>query len=195
MIKPVVRVSINMKRFLVLLLFCSFNVLAKGSYLEVSGVTTKEVDKDSLAAKQKALSNSTNKAFNRLLDSYFPEAVSLKNKVRGSEIQNCVYDYSIDQEKFSGKTYIARFSFRFSKKAVEKILKRHNILNYEKKKSKTSTVALYTQDYLDNYTRLQGCKVILFSPKRIVLEIPVSKLKSLMNRNIAFKKVNAKIYP
>lgn len=185
-----------MKRFLFLLLFCSFSVLAKGSYLEISGVTTKEVGRDSLAAKQKALSNSTNKAFNRLLDSYFPEAVSLKNKIRGSEIQNCVYDYSIDQEKFSGKTYIARFSFRFSKKAVKKLLRDHNISNYEEEgKSKTNTIALYTQDYLDNYTQLQVYKVILFSPRRIVLEIPVNKLKSLADRNIAFKKVNAKIHP
>ena len=77
MIKPVVRVSINMKRFLVLLLFCSFNVLAKGSYLEVSGVTTKEVDKDSLAAKQKALSNSTNKAFNRFRE------ITIQQSVKG----------------------------------------------------------------------------------------------------------------
>ena len=184
-----------MKRFLFLLLFCSFSVLAKGSYLEISGVTTKEVGKDSLAAKQKALSNSTNKAFNRLLDSYFPEAVSLKNSIRGSEIQDCVYDYSIDQEKFSGKTYIARFSFRFSKKAVKKILKNHNISSHEERKSKTNTVALHTQDYLDNYAQLRGYKVILFSPRRIVLEIPVNKLKSLAGRNIAFKKVNVKIHP
>ncbi|MCR4623755.1 MAG: hypothetical protein K5780_03820 [Alphaproteobacteria bacterium] len=184
-----------MKRFLFLLLFCSFSVWAKGSYLEVSGVTTKEVDKDSLAAKQKALSSSANKAFNRLLDSYFPEAVSLKNKILGSEIQNCVYDYSIDQEKFSGKTYIARFSFRFSKKAVKNILRNHNISSYEEKKSKTSTIALYTQDYLDNYAQLRGCKVILFSPRRIILEIPVNRLKSLASRNVAFKKVNAEIHP
>lgn len=183
-----------MKRFLFLLLFCSFSVWARDSYLEVSGVTTKEVGKDSLAAKQKALSNSTNKAFNRLLDSYFPEAVSLKNKIQERKIQDCIYDYSIDQEKFSGKTYIARFSFRFSKKAVQKILRNHNISNYEEKKPKTNTFVLYTQDYLDNYVQLQGCKVILFSPKRIVLEIPASKLKSLASRNVTFKKVNVKIY-
>ena len=184
-----------MKRFLFLLIFCSFSVLAESPYLEVSGVTTKEKGKDSLTAKQKALSSSTNKAFNRLLDSYFPEAVSLKNRIREKEIQNCVYDYSIDQEKFSGKTYIARFSFRFSKEAVQKVFRSHNIANYEEKKSQKDTVVLYTQDYLSRYELLQGYKVVLFSPRRMILEVPANELKSLTDYNIVFEKINAKIRP
>jgi len=183
-----------MKRSLFLLLFFSFSIFAESPYLEVSGVTTKETDKDSLAAKQKALSKSTNKAFNRLLESYFPEAVSLKDKIRKKEIQKCVYDYSIDQEKFSGKTYIAKFSFRFSKKDVQKILRGHNIAEYKEKKSEKNTVVLRTKDYLSNYIRLRKYKVILFSPKRMLLEIPIGELRSLTDYDIALKKVNAEIH-
>lgn len=186
---------VKIKRFLVLLLFCSFCVLAEDSYLEVNGVTTRATGSNSLVAKQKALSNSTNRAFNQMLDSYFPEAVSLKNRIRERKIQNCVYDYSVDQEKFSGKTYIAKFSFRFSKEAVQKILREYKIAGHEEKKSKKTTVAIYTRDYLNNYGRLRDCKVVLFSPKRMILEIPANELSSLTDYNIAFEKTNAEIRP
>ena len=183
----------NVKGFLFSLLFCLFSVSAEIPCLEVNGITVKATDRNSLAAKQKALSGSMNRAFNRLLDSYFPEAVSLKNKIREEKIQDCVYDYSIDQEKFSGKTYIAKFSFRFSKEAVQKILRSHNIIGREEKKSETTAVAIYTQDYLGNYERLKEYKVILFSPKRMVLEIPAAALTDLFSLQLAFEKINAEI--
>ncbi|MBO4405711.1 MAG: hypothetical protein J5821_03185 [Alphaproteobacteria bacterium] len=182
-----------MKGFLFSLLFCLFSVSAEIPCLEVNGITVKATDRNSLAAKQKALSGSMNRAFNRLLDSYFPEAVSLKNKIQEEKIQDCIYDYSIDQEKFSGKTYIAKFSFRFSKEAVQKILRSHNIIGREEKKSETTAVAIYTQDYLGNYERLKEYKVILFSPKRMVLEIPAAALTDLFSLQLAFEKINAEI--
>ena len=184
-----------MKRFLVLLISFPFCVLAETSYLEVNGVTTKEVDRNSLAAKQKALSNSASRAFNRMLDSYFPEAASLKNKIREDKIQNCIYDYSIDQEKFSGKAYIARFSFRFSKEAVQKILRDHNILSHEDKKIKTNDVVLYTRDYLNKYEELREYKIVLFSPNRIILKISTDEMKFLADHNITFRKINAEVRP
>lgn len=184
----------NVKGFLVSLLFCLFGVSAEVPCLEVNGVTAKATDRNSLAAKQKALSGSTNRAFNRLLDSYFPEAVSLKNKIQEEKIQDCIYDYSIDQEKFSGKTYIAKFSFRFSKEAVQRILRNHNIIGHEEKKSETDIVAIYTQDYLNNYERLKEYKVVLFSPRRMVLEVPATALTDLFDLQLAFEKINVKIH-
>ena len=147
----------NVKGFLVSLLFCLFSVSAEVPCFEVNGVTEKATDRNSLVAKQKALSGSMSRAFNRLLDSYFPEAESLKNKVPEEKIQDCIYDYSIDQEKFSGKAYIAKFSFRFLKDAVQKILRSHNIAGHEERKSETLAVAIYTQDYLNNYDQLKEC--------------------------------------
>ncbi len=182
-----------MKRFLVLPLFFSLGVSADASYLEVNGVTTRITDRNSLVAKQRALSNSTNRAFHRLLDSYFPEAVSLKGKIREDKIQDCVYDYSVDQEKFSGKTYIAKFSFRFSKEAVQKILRSHNISSFEEKKSEKSNVVVYTQDYLNHYKQLKEYKVVLFSPKRLILEVPADEMSPLIHSRIAFERFNAEI--
>ena len=183
----------NVKGFLVSLLFCLFSVSAEVPCFEVNGVTEKATDRNSLVAKQKALSGSMSRAFNRLLDSYFPEAESLKNKVPEEKIQDCIYDYSIDQEKFSGKAYIAKFSFRFLKDAVQKILRSHNIAGHEERKSETLVVAIYTQDYLNNYDQLKECKVVVFSPKRMVLEIPTAALSDLFDLGLAFEKINVEI--
>ena len=84
-------------RFLVLLVFVSFSVFADDSYLEVSGVTVKMTAKNSLTAKQRAVSTSYHKAFGKMLASYFPDAKMIQSKVSEETIQNCVYDYSIDQ--------------------------------------------------------------------------------------------------
>lgn len=182
-----------MKKILVSLLFFSFCVFAEDSYLEINGVTSKASSANSLAAKHSVFSNALNRAFGRMLNTYFPKVRSLEGEVQEKTIQDCLYDYSIDQEKFSGRTYIARFSFRFSEKAVKKLLRKHNLIDRKEIRSESETVAVYTQDYLNRYDQLKEYKVILFSPKRIVLEIPEADLKTFLNSNVAFAKINAKI--
>lgn len=183
-----------MIRFFVFLIFISFNVFADDSYLEVSGVTVKMTAKDSLTAKQRAVSTSYHKAFGKLIASYFPDAKSVQNKVSEKAIQDCVYDYSIDQEKFSGKVYIAQFSFRFDRDKVLRVLRGYNIESTEYRKSSSVDIAVYTQDYLDFYSQLRQYRVILFSPKRIILKVPSDEVRALVNSRIVFEKVNAKIY-
>lgn len=182
-----------MKKILVSLLVFSFCVFAEDSYLEINGVTSKASSANSLAAKQTVFSNALNRAFGRMLSTYFPKIRSFEDKVQEKNIQDCLYDYSVDQEKFSGKTYIARFSFRFSKKAVQKLLRKHNLLDREAKTSESETVVIYTQDYLGGYDQLKEYKVVMFSPKRIVLEVPESDLKAFLNSKVTFAKINAKI--
>lgn len=182
-----------MKKFLVSLLFFSFFVFADDSYLEINGVTSKASSANSLAAKQSVFSNALNRAFGRMLSIYFPKARSLEGEVQEKTIQDCLYDYSIDQEKFSGKTYIARFSFRFSKKTVQKLLRKHNLLDQKEVRSESETIAIHTQDYLSKYDQLKEYKVVLFSPKRIVLEIFKTDLKPFLDSGVAFAKINAKI--
>ena len=182
-----------MKKILVSLLFFSFCIFAEDSYLEINGVTSKASSANSLAAKQTVFSNALSRAFGRMLSTYFPKVRSFEGEFQEKNIQDCLYDYSVDQEKFSGKTYIARFSFRFSKKAVQKLLRKHNLLDREAKISESETVAIYTQDYLKGYDQLKEYKVVIFSPKRIVLEIPETDLKDFLNSKITFAKINAKI--
>lgn len=182
-----------MKKILVSLLFFSFCVFADDSYLEINGITSKASSVNSLAAKQSVFSNALNRAFGRMLSTYFPKARSLEGEVQEKTIQDCLYDYSIDQEKFSGRTYIARFSFRFSKKTVQKLLRKHNLLDQEEARSESEIVAVHTQDYLSKYDQLKEYKVVLFSPKRIILEVPEADLKTFLNSKVAFAKINAKI--
>ncbi len=182
-----------MKILFVSLLLFSFSVFAEDSYLEVNGITSKASSKNSLVAKQLVFSDSLSRAFGKMLHSYFPEVEFLPEKIQEKDIQHCLYDYSIDQEKFSGKTYIAKFSFRFSKDAVVKILKRLNLVESENKKSDAETIAIYTQDYLNSYDQLKDYKVLLFSPERMILEIPVSELKNFLGHKVAFAKIDAQI--
>lgn len=181
-----------MKNFLVSLLFYSFCVFAEDDYLGVNDVTSKATEVNSLAAKQAVFSNALNRAFERMLESYFPEVSSLQDKVEARVIQDCVYDYSIDQEKFSGRTYIARFSFRFSKKAVKALLLNRNMLTQEKKGPEVKVVAIYTQDYLQKYDWLKKCKVMMFSSKRILLKISETELKNFLKAGAAFAKSDVK---
>lgn len=181
-------------RFLVLLVFVSFSVFADDSYLEVSGVTVKMTAKDSLTAKQKAVSTSYYKAFGKMLASYFPDAKMIQSKVSEEKIQNCVYDYSIDQEKFSGRVYIAKFSFRFDRDKVVNVLREYNIESAEYQKSKDVNICVYTQDYLESYGQLRQYQVVLFSGRRMVLKVPLEEIKYLNNSKIVFEKVDAQIY-
>ena len=183
-----------MKGLLVSLLFSSFCVFAEDSYLEVNGVTSKATGVNSLAAKQSVFSNALNRAFGRMLENYFPEVSALQEKIEEKVIQDCVYDYSIDQEKFSGRTYIARFSFRFSKKAVKKLLLSRNMLAQERRESEAKIVAIYAQDYLQKYDQLKNYKVIMFSPKKVILEISESESKNFLNAGVVFAKSNVKTY-
>ncbi len=182
-----------MKKLFVSLLLFSFSVFAEDSYLEVAGIGSRASDSNSLAAKSIVFSNALNRAFGRILQNYFPEVESLVEEVSEKDIQDCLYDYSIDQEKFSGTTYIARFSFRFSKDAVTRFLRHQNLIDREEKNSGAEMVAIYTQDYFSKYDQLKDYKVVVSSPKRTIFEIPKAELKPLMDAKVAFAKVNAKV--
>ena len=179
-----------MKRFLFLLGFFSLNLFGDTGYLEVGEITVKTSDRNSLSAKQKALEISAKKAFDKLIDINFPEADRLKGKLSHSQIRNCVYDYSIEQEKFSGKTYIAEFSFRFSEDTVLKTLRSQGILEPEKKVKKLR-VAIYREDYLRNPEIFKNVSVHLFSKKKIILNISPEFKDVLKESKIKFAEINS----
>ena len=118
----------------------------------------------------------------------------IQSKVSEEKIQNCVYDYSIDQEKFSGRVYIAKFSFRFDRDKVVNVLREYNIESAEYQKSKDVNICVYTQDYLESYGQLRQYQVVLFSGRRMVLKVPLEEIKYLNNSKIVFEKVDAQIY-
>ena len=182
-----------MKKLFVSLLFFSFSVFAEDSYLEVERVSSKASARDSLAAKSIAFTGALNLAFEKMLRNYFPEVEPLVGETPEKDIQDCLHDYSIKQEKFSTNTYVGVFSFRFSRNAVEKMLRHRNLIDQEERKSGAELVAIYTQDYFNKYDQLKDYKVVVFSPKRMIFEIPAAELQSLMDAKVAFAKVNAKI--
>lgn len=107
--------------------FSETSVFAVSGYFFVEKIEVKRQDKNSLLAKQKALSIASRTAFSRLI----AEELNLNEKIMDSisdkQISDCIYDYSIEHEKHSDSFYIAELSYRFDKMSVSKLLKTRGI--------------------------------------------------------------------
>lgn len=178
-----------MKGFLFLLAFFLLDAFGVSDYLEVNEVTVKTFAKNSFSAKQKAISLSAEQAFDKLIDINFPEANNLKGKLSADQIQKCIYDYSIEQEKFSGKVYIGEFSIRFEEEKVLNLLHSHGILESERKLIR-SKIAVYMEDYLSNPIIFKDVSVFLFSQKRIILNASSEFKKILKEKKVKFAEIN-----
>ena len=179
-----------MRHFLFLSLFIVLSGYGETSYPEVSEITVKTSARDSLSAKQKALSIATERAFNKLIDINFPEATRLKGKLSFTQLRDCVYDYSIEQEKFSGTVYIAEFSFRFAEDKLLKLFRFYGISEPETK-AKILKMTIYTKDYLDNPKIFKDVSIHSFSREKMTISISSEFKKRLKEKNIKFAEINA----
>ena len=73
------------------------------------------------------------------------------------------------------------------------MLRQYNLIDLKEEKSDADMVAIYTEDYFNKYDQLKDYKVVVFSPKRTVFEIPTAELKPFLDSKVAFAKVNVKI--
>jgi hypothetical protein len=167
-----------MRRFLFLLFAISFDASASSKYFEVDDVEVKQSGKNSLIAKQKALSESMRSAFRKA----FAEELSANPRAASiplQQIRDCVYDYSIEQEKVSDSVYIGKFFYRFSKRKVASLLRSYGIdIKFEDEESKTVKLAVYLNDFLRCVQRLRnlGVSVKQFSDERVVFCISKDRL-------------------
>ncbi len=150
--------------------------MADSSFWEVENVEVKQEGQNSFVAKQKALSKSARSAFSQL----FKENDDLKSfssyagRFSNRQIQDCVYDYSIENEKSSDSFYIAEFSYRFSKDKIAERLKRLGAnIQTEGDNSGFTKVAIYKRDYLNKFKRFSRLhpNVLSFTEDKVVLEI------------------------
>ena len=166
-----------MKYCLFLSVFLISAVMADSSFLEVGNVEIKQEGQNSLVAKQRALSKSARSAFLQLFEENeeLKPFLSYANRFSERQIQDCIYDYSIENEKSSDSFYIAEFSYRFSKDKINERLKSFGAKNIKSEESSSDLVriAVYKQDYLDKFNRISKLhpKVLSFSADKVVLEI------------------------
>lgn len=165
-----------------------FSAHGASESLKIDNVITKITAKNSLQAKQVALESATKRAFARLLNARYPEAGFLQNKVSYEQLQPLITDYSVEQEKFSGKIYIAEFSFRFSEQKVVKFLNEHGIAEKSRQASEAK-IAIYTDEYLDYYGLFRGYDVLAFSAQKMILKASLHDINELKSRNIRFVKL------
>lgn len=184
-------ILLNNLRFfycLACLFFCFTEAFSSG-YIQVEDVLVKSEGKDALSAKQQAMSRAERLAFSKMLDAEFPEASFLKNKVRLTDVASMIYDYSINKEKVSAKGYTAKFSYRFSRSKVLSFLRKYGINVADESAQNYKTIAVFPSTYQSHKSLFSQAKIVSFSSKKIVLEIPSKMLEELNRSQIVFVEI------
>ena len=151
-----------LKYFLPLILFVScFStnlVFADSGYFVVDEIEVKQKDKNSLLAKQKALSKTPRLAFSKLISEELNLGEKVVSLMSDKQISDCIYDYSIEHEKHSDSFYIAELSYRFDKTSVSELLKKHGIkcnIVDEKQNKQSVKLAISIRDYVSRFVDLK----------------------------------------
>jgi hypothetical protein len=138
--------------------------------LESKNVKVKQEGRNSLEAKQTALRLANRLAFSKVLNMELKAIGSISD----GEIQNCIYDYSIEREKFSASVYIGEFFHRFSKSRVSSLLKSRGIhVDFQNEEDNVVKLAVYLKDFIRQNNELNKLKVIVekFSDTKVVFSI------------------------
>jgi hypothetical protein len=157
---------------------------------EVKKIEVKQKDKNSFVAKQKALYVAARFAFRKLISKILKEDVKIAEKILQKQIQDCVYDYSIDQEKYSNSFYIAEFSYRFSKRKTANLLRDYgvNIDLQEESSLKTIKLIVYAKDFLKHANKLKNLNVSteLFSGEKVIFSIDERNIEKFREFGIKY---------
>jgi hypothetical protein len=143
-------------------------------------VEVKQLGGNSFVAKKAAMALAARRAFQTLLS----EKLQLKNVplVSDQQISECLYEHSIQQEKYSDRFYMAEISHKFDKKCVAGLLNRLGV-KYKLPSVEThdTTIAMHPDDFLRCWNGRLRYVVKLFAPKVVVLvlESPLSSFRKL----------------
>lgn len=156
--------------------------------LATDSVEVKQSGRNSLVAKEKALSIAARKAFTSLLRDHETDLVDPEDEsgrvaavlplkdltFSDREISDCVYDYSIENEKRSESVYICEVRYRFDSKQVVLLLQKHGVkCRSNGLENSNIKVVIYTEDFIRNSSRLytKNCVVQKYSSEYVVLFI------------------------
>lgn len=158
-----------------------------GEVLATNSVKIKRSGRNSLIAKEKALSVAARRAFSSLLHDHVADFVDLGDELETTsapmlkdsifsdrEISNCVYDYSIENEKHSEFIYICEVRYRFDSKRVVSLLRKHGLkCRLDEPNNSSIRVAVYTRDFILNSSNIytKSCVVQKYSSDYVILLI------------------------
>jgi hypothetical protein len=104
-----------------------------------------------------------------------------------------LYDYSIDQEKFSDSVYIVRISYRFFKKKTALLLRSYGItIDFKDEEEKVMKIAVYLEDFLKHAEKMHDMKVDVekFSDERVIFRISKRRLKDFYKLRIRYAQLS-----
>lgn len=152
--------------------------------LATDSIEIKQSGKNSLIAKERALAIAARRAFSSLLrdhgedfveSSGEPQAAELKDSTFSDrEISNCVYDYSIENEKHSESIYICAVRYRFDSKRIVSLFQKHDIkCRSDESNDSNIKVAIYSRDFIRNSAKIytKNCVIQKYSSEYVVLFI------------------------
>jgi hypothetical protein len=180
------------------LLFCIFTSdfsFAEDGFFCVDNIEVKQNGENSLVAKQKALSIASRKAFFKLLGGEFGISDAKSLEISESQINECLYDYSIEQEKHSERVYIAELSYRFNKKQTVQLLKKYGIdcsnVVTETENTKNVKIIVRMNDFVTNYGELKKLDYSIeqFSGEKVIFVINKDDVNNFKKIGIKYANV------
>jgi hypothetical protein len=156
---------------------------AEDEYFPCKYVEVKHRAVDAVSAKAKALASAFRIAFLDLLQDHMKMdkngAESVSCAVSDGQVFDCVYDYSVEHEKYSDSFYMAEISCRFSRKNVSALLescgiwmgeisaKGSSLDRIDRNSDSGESVGLVVclDDFICHFQKLNelGCRVTKFS--------------------------------
>lgn len=165
-----------------------FTSADENGILATDSIEIKQQSKNSLLAKEQALSIAMRRAFSDLLKNRLEISDNLPT-FSEKEISDCVYDCSIEHEKHSESTYICEVIYRFDKNKLSSLLNKHGI-SYKAEKETVSSlrIAIYTDDFIKNSDRLNNlnCAVEKFSSEKVILTIKNQDIEEFKKLGIRY---------
>ncbi|MDR2724300.1 MAG: hypothetical protein LBB25_03820 [Holosporaceae bacterium] len=129
---------------------------------------------NSLIAKQKALLRASSLAFEKLVNSLLQRGSFAEKSIPNQQIQNCICDYSIKQEKFSDSVYKGKISYRFLKNKTLSLLRSYGAhTDMPNEESKIVKLIVYRKDFIHCTHELNKLKVMVekFDDGKVIFSI------------------------
>lgn len=175
------------------LVFCTNSIFAYADavgILAANSIEVKRQSRNSLHAKEQALSSALRKAFAESLRKQLGVSKQLPN-FSEREIGDCVYDCSIEKEKYSECMYICEVIYRFDESKVLSLLRKYGIAYKSTNVApvvKNLRLAIYTDDFLNNFNRL-FCRVEKFSSERVIISIQNCSIEDFAKLGIRYARL------
>lgn len=178
-----------MIRKLAFTLIFAFSSVIGGKYFPANNVEVRVQAENSFVAQQRAQSSAMMKGFSRMLKREFPD-FELPAHFTFSEVSACMSDYSIDREKFSKTVFVGKFSFRFSREKVLRLLQKHGVaVSLDEFDSPSVRLIATRSDFIRNFAfaMKSGAVIEKFNANKVVFSVSSKNAEEIESKIVCVK--------